>query len=193
MGCRLVDRGGVVVKLSAYAEYKPSGVEWLGDVPAHWEVKRLKYSASINDEVLPETTDPRFQMSYVDISSIDPIRGIVAVADMLFEDAPSRARRVVRDGDTICSTVRPYLQAIAPIQNPGSNTIVSTGFAVIRPRRVSSTFFSYALREPGLINEIVARSVGVSYPAVNASEIGTLTVPLREFYGKRATRHRPFS
>ena len=167
-----------MVTLSAYAEYKPSGVKWLGDVPAHWKVKRLKYSASINDQVLPETTDPGVQMSYVDISSIDPIRGIVAVEDMLFEDAPSRARRVVRDGDTICSTVRPYLQAIAPIQNPASNTIVSTGFAVIRPRRVSSTFLSYALREAGLINEIVARSVGVSYPAVNASEIGTLTVPL---------------
>ena len=167
-----------MVKLSAYADYKPSGVKWLGDVPAHWEVKRLKYSASINDEVLPETTDPGFQMSYVDISSIDPMRGIVAVEDMLFEEAPSRARRVVRDGDTICSTVRPYLQAIAPIRNPASNTIVSTGFAVIRPRRVTSTFLSYAIREPGLINEIVARSVGVSYPAVNASEIGTLTVPL---------------
>lgn len=177
MGRRLVDRENRV-RLSAYRKYKPSGVERLGEVPTHWEVKRLKYSVSINDEVLPETTDPDFQISYVDIGSIDPIRGIVAVEDILFEDAPSRARRVVRDGDTICSTVRPYLQAIAPVWNPTSNTIVSTGFAVIRPRRVSPTFLSYALREPGLINEIVARSVGVSYPAVNASEIGTLTVPL---------------
>ena len=104
------------MELSAYGEYKSSGVEWLGDVPAHWEVKRLKYSASINDEVLPETTDPGLQMLYVDISSIDPIRGIVAVEDMLFEEAPSRARRIVRNGDTICSTVRTYLQAIAPIR-----------------------------------------------------------------------------
>ena len=47
MGGRLVDRGGVVVKLSAYAEYKPSGVEWLGDVPAHWNVKRLKDAGTL--------------------------------------------------------------------------------------------------------------------------------------------------
>ena len=121
------------MRLPTYPKYKPSGVEWLGEVPEHWEVKRLKYTASINDEALPETTDPGFEMSYVDIRSVDLIRGIVTVEDMVFEDAPSRARRVVRDGDTIVSTVRTYLRAIAPIRNPASNTIVSTGFAVVRP------------------------------------------------------------
>ena len=164
--------------LDPHAKLKPSGIDWLGDVPEHWEVKRLKYSVSINDEVLPETMEPGFEISYVDISSVDLIRGIVAVEDMVFEQAPSRARRVVRDGDTIVSTVRTYLQAIAPVRNPARNTIVSTGFAVVRPRRISSAFLSCVLREPGLIDAIVARSVGVSYPAVNASEIGTLPVPL---------------
>ena len=166
------------MKLPPYPKYKPTGVEWLGEVPEHWEVRRLKHFASINDEALPETTDPGFEMSYVDISSVDPIRGIVAVEDMVFEDAPSRARRVVRDGDTIVSTVRTYLRAIAPVWNPASNTIVSTGFAVVHPRRVSPAFLSCALREAGLIDAIVARSVGVSYPAVNTSEIGTLPIPL---------------
>ena len=164
--------------IDPHPKFKPSGVEWLGEVPEHWEVKRLKYSTSINDEALPETTDPGFEMSYVDISSVDQIRGIVTVEDMVFEDAPSRARRVVRDEDTIVSTVRTYLRAIAPVSNPASNTIVSTGFAVVRPRRVSPAFLSCALRETGLIDAIVARSVGVSYPAVNASEIGTLPIPL---------------
>jgi type I restriction enzyme S subunit len=141
-------------------------------------VKRLKHAASINDEAMPETTDPAFEMSYVDISGVDPIRGIVTVEEMVFENAPSRARRIVREGDTIVSTVRTYLRAIAPIQKPRPNTIVSTGFAVVRPRGLSPTFMSYALREPGFVEAIVARSVGVSYPAVNASEIGILPIPL---------------
>ena len=166
------------MRFTAYPKYKPSGVEWLGEVPEHWEVKRLKYSASINDEALPETTDPAFEMSYVDISSVDAVRGIVSSEDLVFEDAPSRARRIVRDGDTIVSTVRTYLRAIAPVRDRAPNTIVSTGFAVVRPRRVTPAFMSYALREPGFVEAIVARSVGVSYPAVNASEIGTLPIPL---------------
>lgn len=166
------------VRAKPYPKYKPSGVEWLGDVPAHWEVKRLKYSASINDEALPETTDPTSEMLYVDISSVDAVQGIVSCEEMVFEDAPSRARRVVRDGDTIISTVRTYLRAIAPVGNPKSGTIVSTGFAVVRPRRVDPAFMSYTLREPGFVEAIVARSVGVSYPAVNASDIATLPIPL---------------
>ncbi len=174
------------MKLPPYPKYKPSGIDWLGEVPEHWEVKRLKYSATINDEALPETTDPALEISYVDISNVDAIRGIVAVEEMVFEDAPSRARRIVRDGDTIVSTVRTYLRAIAPIRSPRPGTTVSTGFAVVRPRAVSPTFMSYALREPGFVEAIVARSVGVSYPAVNASEIGTLPVPLPKIEEQRA-------
>ena len=162
----------------AYARYKPSDVAWLGKVPEHWGVKRLKYLATTNDEVLPETTDAVFEMTYVDISSVDAVQGIIETEAMIFEDAPSRARRIVRDGDTIVSTVRTYLRAIAPIRSPLPNTIVSTGFAVVRPREVGSSFLSYALRESGFVEEIVARSVGVSYPAVNASEIGTIPIVL---------------
>lgn len=168
-----------------YPAYKDSGIEWLGEIPEHWRVKRLKYSATINDETLPETTDLDFVMSYVDISGVDLHRGIVSSAEMTFEDAPSRARRVVRDGDTIVSTVRTYLGAITPIRNPVSNTIVSTGFAVIRPREIFSDFMSYLLRESSLVGEIVSRSLGVSYPAVNASEVGTLPILLPDLDEQR--------
>ncbi len=166
------------MKWRPYPAYKPSGVEWLGDVPEHWEVKRLKYLATINDETLSETTSPDFEFSYIDIGSVDSVKGIVATEDKIFKTAPSRARRIVRMGDTIVSTVRTYLRAIAPIRAKHSNMIVSTGFAVVRPRSIDQGFMSYALRESGFIDAIVARSVGVSYPAVNASEIGTIPVPL---------------
>ena len=161
-----------------YPAYKPSGVEWLGDVPEHWGVKRLKYSSSINDEALPESTSPNYELAYVDIGNVDATSGIGKIEVMFFEGAPSRARRIVRDGDTIVSTVRTYLRAIVPIQIPLANLIVSTGFAVVRPRTVAPRFLSYALRESGFVDTIVARSVGVSYPAVNASEIGTIPIPL---------------
>ena len=157
---------------------RSSGFGWLDAVPEHWEVLRLKYVASINDETLSESTPADLEIMYVDISSVDGLRGITSVEPMLFEDAPSRARRIVRDGDTIISTVRTYLRAIAPIRDPHSNLIVSTGFAVVRPRNVDPDYLSYALRESGFIDSIVARSVGVSYPAVIAAEIGAIPIPL---------------
>ena len=42
-----VEMATLATKHKPYLIYKPSGVEWLGDIPAHWEVKRLKYLASM--------------------------------------------------------------------------------------------------------------------------------------------------
>jgi type I restriction enzyme S subunit len=150
----------------------------LGEVPEAWRVERLKYSVSINDEALPETTDPDFEFKYVDIGSVDGDIGIIKKELMIFESAPSRARRKVKSGDVIVSTVRTYLKAIAPISDENENTIVSTGFAVIRPLKICAKFLSYALRESSFVESVVARSVGVSYPAVNSSDIGGITIPL---------------
>lgn len=165
-------------KRATYPAYKPSGVDWVGDVPETWEVRRLKYTATINDEALPETTDPDYEFTYVDIGSVDAIKGIVATETYRFENAPSRARRIVRDGDTIVSTVRTYLRAIAAIRDPQENLIVSTGFAVVRPRKLDPGYLSYALRSPFFVETVVSRSTGVSYPAINAPEVGNIGIPL---------------
>ena len=163
-----------------YRQYKDSGVEWLGEVPVHWDVERLKYLATLNDEALPEATDPNLEMNYVDIGSVDAVSGITGTDTIVFEKAPSRARRVVRCGDVIVSTVRTYLRAIAAIEAADSNLIVSTGFAVVRPRRLDSSFASYALRAPHFVERVVANSVGVSYPAINASSLACFPIPYPE-------------
>ena len=164
--------------LKPYPAYKPSCVEGLGEIPAHWEVRRLKYVATVNDEALPETTDPDLEMTYVDIGNVDSVAGITGTEDLVFENAPSRARRIVRQGDVIVSTVRTYLKAIARIESSDANLIVSTGFAVIRPRDLDGGFAAYALGSPYFVDRVVAHSVGVSYPAINASELACLDVVL---------------
>jgi len=164
--------------LDPKVKLKPSGIKWLDDVPKHWQVKRLKYVTSINDEALSETTPSDYEILYVDIGGVDPFEGITKKELMTFDSAPSRARRVVRDGDTIVSTVRTYLRAIAPVEKAEDNLIVSTGFAVIRPRNINSNYLSYALRCPYFVETVVSNSVGVSYPAINASELATIEIPL---------------
>lgn len=151
---------------------------WLGELPEGWVTKRLKYVSTINDETLPETTDPDYELLYVDIGSVDATEGIQKKEPMIFETAPSRARRVVQDGDTIVSTVRTYLRAVAPIRNPEQNLIVSTGFAVIRPKGINPHFLAYSLRSSYFIETVVSRSVGVSYPATNPTDVSCIELPL---------------
>jgi type I restriction enzyme S subunit len=162
-----------------YERYKDSGVDWLGEIPEHWDLKRLILLASINDDALAEDTNSDFEIEYVDISSVTPGSKILAAESMKFGDAPSRARRRVQNDDIIVSTVRTYLRAIAPINDPPDNLIASTGFAVIRPRQdCSSIFLNYALQASNFIEEVIARSTGVSYPAINAHELGFIKLPV---------------
>jgi type I restriction enzyme, S subunit len=160
-----------------YKEYNDSGVDWLGKIPRHWETKRLKYLSTCNDDVIPENTSDDEEIVYVDISSVNLVEGIHTKEILSFGDAPSRARRIVKDGDIIVSTVRTYLKAIAIVVNPENNLIVSTGFAVVRPAaQFDSKFAGYFFTSNYFIDQVISRSNGVSYPAINAIELIRISI-----------------
>jgi type I restriction enzyme, S subunit len=168
-----------IMSFPRYPQYKDSGVEWLGEVPGHWETAPLKTVTTHNDDVLDETTAADFEISYVDISSVDGLNGIKDKETMLFSNAPSRARRRVKHGDVIVSTVRTYLKAIARIRDSEENLVVSTGFAVIRPCGGLVPDFLGCLVSAGyFVDQVIARSTGVSYPAINASDLVEIPVPV---------------
>ena len=158
---------------------KDSGIEWIGEIPEGWEVKKLKYVSVVNPEALGESTPLDFEIKYVDISNVNE-EGLINNPELMsFSDAPSRARRIIKKGDVIVSTVRTYLKAIAYFSNPESNMIVSTGFAVLRATKTMlPKFLYYFVRANFFVDSIMANSVGVSYPAINSSVLSGLTVLL---------------
>ena len=205
--------------LNPDAPMKPSGNDWISDIPAHsqatvvsarpdqgghhqarrgdrrvaegaggmtelafqsnWSSKRLKYLATYNDEVLAESTDEDKEIDYIEISGVSLSHGIEEIERITFGQAPSRARRKVRGGDILISTVRTYLGAIAKVDEASLDLIASTGFCVVRPHDdVDSGFLGWAAKSEPFVSEVVARSVGVSYPAINASDLVTIDMPL---------------
>ena len=148
-------------------------------LPPAWSSKRLKYLATYNDEVLAESTDEEKEIDYVEISGVSLTEGIEKTEHLPFGHAPSRARRRVRSGDILISTVRTYLQAIAKVEQASPDLIASTGFCVVRPiNDVDSGFLGWAANSEPFVSEVVARSVGVSYPAINASDLVTIDMPV---------------
>ncbi len=147
--------------------------------PAHWRWRRIKGISTINRLALPEDTDSEFEFYYIDVGAVTSDGAIGSPERLCFEDAPSRARRLVAQGDTIVSTVRTYLRAIAWIAGDASDVVVSTGFATVTPHAtVDPRFLFWWLCSTPSVEEIVARSVGVSYPAVNASEVGDIGIAI---------------
>ena len=163
--------------LDANVPMKDSGIEWLGEIPEHWNMKRLKYVASINTHSLSEDTDPNFIMQYVDIGNVDSIGNIDKGEELRFDGAPSRARRIVTQGDTILSTVRTYLKAIAFVNTQIDNLVVSTGFAVIHANNdLVPKYLFYVLRSEMFVDAVVANSEGVGYPAITPSKLVCLPI-----------------
>lgn len=160
-----------------YPSYKPTEVRWVDQLPDDWKISRLKNISDINVHSLNDSTDPDYELKYVDIGNVT-LHGLEnEPEEMRFEDAPSRARRIVQPGDTIISTVRTYLQAVAHFEEPPSNLIASTGFAVLHPRPfIHPRFLYYLVLTPRLINDVMAHSVGVSYPAISPLELAGLPV-----------------
>lgn len=157
-------------------QMKPSGIDWIGDIPESWKVKPLKYLAKCNQDVLLETTAPDYSFRYVDIGSVTYERGITEYQELRFEDSPSRARRRVSVGDTIISTVRTYLKAIAIISD-SENVIVSTGFAVYTPdKAIYPQYLYYFCKSEGFVQEIDKNSYGIAYPAINTDLLSRICI-----------------
>lgn len=144
-----------------------------------WPLVPLRYLVNLNRETLPETTPADYSFEYIDISSVSRDEGVRRTDRQVFAQAPSRARRVVRHGDVIISTVRTYLRAATQIDARHDGCVCSTGFAVLspKPETMDTRFLGYAVTSRRFVDEVVAWSVGVSYPAINAGDLVRLRIP----------------
>jgi type I restriction enzyme S subunit len=157
---------------------KDSGVEWLGEIPEHWEVKKLKYLVICNRNTLSENSEPTQIINYIEIGDVNFEKGITGYTEYSFEKAPSRARRIVHSEDVIVSTVRTYLKAIATIKEEYDGFIASTGFAVLTPKEIYFKFLSYLVLTNGFIDSVISLSKGVSYPSITSQDLLNISICL---------------
>lgn len=170
--------------LDSRAPTKDSGVEWLGEIPSHWEVRRLKDHVDMNALALSDNTDSNYTFDYVDIGCVEQGRLSSMLKTMRFESSPSRARRVVRLGDTLVSMVRTNLKAVWTPPQFERDLIASTGFAVLTPRSDSvAAYVGYFCQSDPFADAVSAASVGIPYPAITETMLGlipTCVPPLSE-------------
>lgn len=147
----------------------------LGEIPMGWSAGTLSETASLNPESWTARTRPA-ALRYVDLSNTKWGR-IEAVTVFSQSEAPSRAQRVLRPGDTIVGTVRPGNGSYALVSDDGLTG--STGFAVLRPVRPDHTEFNYlAATAPDNIDVLAHLADGGAYPAVRPEVVLSTPVPL---------------
>jgi type I restriction enzyme, S subunit len=145
-----------------------------------WREVRLVDIAKINETTLSEDADPQYQIRYIDVSAVQTGHIEYPAETVAFAKAPSRARRVVRSGDILMSTVRPALLGIARVHsssNHGDDFVASTGFAVISPGpSVNGAFIYQCLFSDEIQTQVTGCTTGSSFPAVSPSDVAGLTI-----------------
>lgn len=153
----------------------------MSDWPANVQDKLvpLKHVCHMNPDVLSESTPKEFEFDYIDIRSVTFGAGVTSRERMVFADAPSRARKPVKENDIIISTVRTYLRAIARVEASDAGAVVSTGFAVCRPNaEINPDYLYRAVHAHPFVDQVMRLATGISYPAITSSILGSIKIPM---------------
>lgn len=145
----------------------------LGEIPEGWKLQSIGTLAALNPESWTRDAYPDV-ISYVDLSNTKWGR-IEAVTRYTRENAPSRAQRILRPGDTLVGTVRPGNGSFALVSE--EDLTGSTGFAVLRPKLPHFTEFVYlAATRPESIDGLAHLADGGAYPAVRPDVVAAAPI-----------------
>jgi type I restriction enzyme S subunit len=156
-------------------------MEYVGDIPEGWKWVKLGEIVFINSKNLTPNY-PYDEIYYLDTGSVAEGRLISSYKKFYLKEAPSRAKRIVNDGDIVYSLVRPIQRHYGIIKNPPDNLIVSTGFAVITAdnNKAENRFIYYYLTLDEIVDYLdsIAEGSTTTYPSIVPDDLKNLIIPL---------------
>jgi len=155
--------------LQRYPKYKDSGVEWIGEVPEGWEVKKLKYCAEMISLKVSSKDSP---CEYIGMENIESWTGKFISSETEVEGLAS----CFKSGDVLFGKLRPYLAKVYLTRNEG---ICSTEFLVYRTKdQVYNKHLQKLMLSHGFINLIDSSTYGSKMPRANPDFIGNQIIPI---------------
>jgi type I restriction enzyme, S subunit len=159
------------MRLQAYKDYKATNDEWLGDVPKHWNTKRLKMSAGLKDRKVQ--ADPDEPMPYIGLENIESWTGRLLPIDNTV--IPAGTANAFNKKHTLFGKLRPYL---AKACNPKFDGLCSTELLVLQSVDLDRANLLYSLLSDGFIKLVDSSTFGSKMPRANWDFIGNCVVPI---------------
>ena len=155
-----------------YMEMKDSGIEWVGMIPAHWGICKIKYT------VTQETLRAENNGGYIGLENVESWSG--KIIDKHNENVVVEgASLAVCPNDILFGKLRPYLAKCAIAEKSGC---CSTEFIVMRPHSIEGRFLKYVMLTPQFIDMVNMSTYGAKMPRANWDFIGNalLAMPSRD-------------
>lgn len=168
---RIIDHA-VTRGLDDSVALKSSGIEWLGDVPEHWELRRLKFLTS---NTTNQTTTKASDEIYLAMEHVQSWTGIARPLEGEVEFA-STVKRFVVD-DVLFGKLRPYL---AKVTRAKCNGVCVSEFLVLRSRKevILPAYLEQLLRCKRVIDLINSSTAGAKMPRADWTFIGNVRLPV---------------
>ena len=145
-----------------------------------WEYKKLGEVCGKCSNIKWDDVSNEASYRYIDLTSVD--RGDLHIhnpQNIRKDNAPSRAKQIIKAGDVIFATTRPTLRRVSIIEEQYDGDICSTGFCVLRHNEVvKSRFVFYALLYDGFYKYIEPLQTGANYPAVTDNVVKNYIIPV---------------
>ena len=156
-------------------------------LPEGWREVKLGNVCSVDEQTLSSKTPDDYCFMYVSLSDIEKGK-LLQTKKYKFSDAPSRARRIVKQGDVLLATVRPNLQGFYIFKDKVKDFVVSTGFAVLTPKShiLDSMYLFQLLFSRKMLQTYDIVNVGSNYPAINSSDIPNFKILVPSFPEQKA-------
>lgn len=143
-----------------------------------YPVKQLGSSVVFVNRSWKKTIHPAKTFSYVEIGGINADDNSISSSEVYVVDAPSRATQMIKSGDLILGTTRPYLQRFAIVTDKEDNFVCSSGFQVIAPDQTYDLrYILEVLKINTTIKQFELLMTGALYPAVNTEQLKQIRIP----------------
>ena len=143
----------------------------IGTIHEDWEVKIVGDLVKINECTINKNYNAA-DIEYIDTSSVDKGH-LVETQKLKLKEAPSRAKRILKDNDILISTVRPNLKHFFFVEKSKNNLVGSTGFIVISSKKINPKFLYYYLTTNKYTDFLssIADAHTSTYPSFNPNVI----------------------
>ena len=162
----------MIADLKPYPAMKDSGVPWLGEVPEHWTIERLK--SSMNN-IVEQTAERRGTDRYVALEHVESWTGRLRHAglDVSFDSQV----KCFRSGDVLFGKLRPYL---AKVTRPTGDGVCVGEFLILRPRHSNATapYMEQLLRSKPIIDTVNSSTFGAKMPRADWQFMGGMAITL---------------
>ena len=148
------------------------------------QINSTKTAKRLGDLVLINQSSITIKFPYKEIEYIDTAsvtRNHFDTPQILnTNEAPSRAKRLLKDGDTILSTVRPSLCHYGFIKNPKPNTVASTGFVVLTPKNIDPFYLYSYLTQDSITDTLssIAEATTTTFPAFRPELLSEMEIEI---------------